>query len=135
MTEPMTDLRGAGMAKARVQGIAGKGRGLVATQALPAGAVIEIAPAVDLSSEDCDRLEATALGQYYFAHPDRDDRGLFIFGFASLVNHADDPNTEVVWQRNETHGWGAVLRTLRAVAAGEELTRRYACPPWFEVVR
>lgn len=131
----MTELMNPPAAAARLRVIPGKGRGVVAAAALRAGAVIEVAPTAELTSEDCDRLEDTALGPYYFAHPQHEDRGVFIFGLASFVNHADEPNTEVAWQRDETGEWRAVLRTVRAVAAGEELTRRYACPPWFEVVR
>ncbi|CAK0881788.1 unnamed protein product [Prorocentrum cordatum] len=53
-------------------------------------------------------------------------------GFASLHNHADPPNAEVMWERSERHG-GMVVGTfyaLKAVSQGEELFIHYGDKWW-----
>lgn len=53
-------------------------------------------------------------------------------GFASLHNHADPPNAEVMWERSERHG-GMVVGTfyaLRPVSQGEELFIHYGDKWW-----
>lgn len=112
----------------------GKGRGVFAATAFDAGALIDANACVALNSRDCMALEDTPLGQYYFAHPQNAEDGLFLLGAISLVNHADAPNAEISWRHESPLGWIAELRALRAIAPGEEITRRYVCPPWFEVV-
>jgi len=117
-----------------VRTTAGKGRGVFAAAAFDAGALIDANACVPLSNADCAAIENTPLGQYYFAHPQSAEDGLFLLGAISLVNHADAPNAEVSWRHESPLGWIAELRALRTIAPGEEITRRYVCPPWFEVV-
>lgn len=112
--------------------IPGKGRGLRAIGQLAPGEMIESAVTIALSSPDCDTIERTAIGEYYFAHPNDDQEGLVILGLASLCNHADVPNAEVRWRHEDGLGWIAELVALRAIGAGEEITRRYHCRPWFQ---
>lgn len=114
--------------------IAGKGRGVRALQGIAAGAVIEAAPTILLSSQDCELIERTPVGDYYFAHPENEEEGLVILGLASLANHAERPNAELRWRCQEQIGWIAELVALRPIAQGEEVTRRYRCQPWFRVV-
>eukprot|EP00439_Symbiodinium_sp_Y106_P062587 s1600_g9.t1 len=54
-------------------------------------------------------------------------------GFASLHNHAEDPNTEFSWEQRREHGRRLVGRfyTLRPVNKDEELFISYG-PKWFE---
>lgn len=110
-----------------------KGRGVQAVEAIAPGELLEVASTILLSSDECDRIEGTALGDYYFAHPANADDGLVVLGLASLCNHADDPNAEVYWEEVPGLGWVARLVALRPIAAGQEITRRYRCPPWFPV--
>lgn len=112
----------------------GKGRGLKAAGRILAGQVIAENPTILMNAEDCERAEATALGNYYFGHPENPDDGLFVLGAISLVNHADRPNARVDWRRDAA-GWTAILRAIKDIAPGEEITHRYRCPPWFGVVQ
>ena len=112
----------------------GRGRGLYATSAIAEGEVIERACSVPLTSEQCDRLEEIQpFGDYYFRHPESEDQGLMLLGLISLANHADAPNARVGFNQVEGIGWIAELVALRPIAAGEEITHRYRCPPWFPV--
>lgn len=116
----------------RIEALPGKGRGMVAAVPLEAGVAVARDHAVELAGEDCDLLERTALGAYYFAHPEDEDRGCLVFGPISLANHADLPSTALSWHRDPDLGLTVEMRTLRPVAAGEELTHRYRCPLWFD---
>ncbi|CAL1160296.1 unnamed protein product, partial [Cladocopium goreaui] len=53
-------------------------------------------------------------------------------GFASLHNHAEDPNTDFAWEQRREHGRRLVGRfwTLRPVQKGEELLISYGSS-WF----
>ncbi len=113
--------------------IPGKGRGVQAVEAIAPGELLELATTILLSSAECDRIEGTTMGDYYFAHPANTEEGLVVLGLASLCNHAEDPNAEVRWEEAPGLGWIAKLVSLRAIAPGEEVTRRYRCPPWFPV--
>ncbi|MFZ5608486.1 MAG: SET domain-containing protein-lysine N-methyltransferase [Pseudomonadota bacterium] len=119
--------------KFQILTIAGKGRGVAAAMPLHVGEVLEIAPTVLLNAEECSHVEQTALGNYYFAHPSSEDDGLIILGIASLLNHSETPNAEVTWCDDPHLGLIAVLRALKPIATGEEITRRYRCHPWFPV--
>lgn len=117
--------------RVRLGAAAGKGRGIFAAVAFSAGDAITEDATVELSAADCDALEPTTAGDYYFAHPEDPDRGLLVFGPSSLANHSGTPNATTGFRRDPALGWILVLTAARAIAAGEEVTRLYACPPWF----
>jgi hypothetical protein len=115
----------------RLARIAGKGRGLLASQAIPAGTEIERAPAVRLAAEDRAIIDRTALFPYCFADPAsfgfRDGArhaGFVAFGGLTFCNHAANPNAAVRWESDEVGLW-AVLQALRDIAEGEEITLFY----------
>lgn len=115
----------------RLARIAGKGRGLLASQAIPAGTVIERAPAVRLSAEDRAAVDRTALFPYCFADPATFGRteaaghATFVaFGALTFCNHAANPNAVVQWESDDAGPW-AVLEALRDIAEGEEITLFY----------
>ena len=97
----------------RPSGLPGAGLGLFARVDLPTGAELEVvgvlverdSPA-DLCSHfaDCHKF---MVGEKWL---------LVTLGFGGMVNHSDDPNTT-----HEVRGARVFLRTLRPVAAGEEL--------------
>ena len=109
-----------------------KGRGVFAAAPIAAGELLESAPTVELGRHDTDTIAGTILDNYYFAHPADPEGGLLVLGLSSLVNHADRPNAETTSRHVEGVGWLLELRALRAIAPGEELTRRYDCDLWFE---
>ncbi|MEZ5670673.1 MAG: hypothetical protein R3F55_25200 [Alphaproteobacteria bacterium] len=112
-----------------------KGRGVYATAAIAAGEVILCDCTIELSEADVVAVTPTAIDNYYFAHPAGDRLGLVVLGLASLCNHADAPSALTLTERDPELGWLVTLVAARAIAAGEEITRRYACPVWFEPAR
>ncbi len=115
-----------------IREVPGKGRGVFATQPIERGALIERTAVLAMPESELELVRQTQLSDYLFAWPLSDEIGEAIaFGRISLANHADVPNTE--YRRHLNQGlmdWVA----LRPIAAGEELTIRYACPLWFPAV-
>lgn len=120
--------------KAVVRAVRGKGRGIFATCAIGAGEVILVDPSIELSAEDCLALRPTLIEDYHFAHPEGEEKGLLVFGLSSLANHAELPTAITEYGHAPDIGWTITLRAARMLAAGDEITRRYACEPWFEPI-
>lgn len=121
--------------KARPGSAAGKGRGVFAAVDIEPGETVDVAPSIELDEHTCDRIAGTRVDDYYFRHPGDETAGLLVFGLPSLCNHSDHPNTETHCRHVPELGWLVALTASRAIRAGEEITRRYACPPWFEAAR
>lgn len=121
------------MLKAGASASAGKGRGVFATADIEAGELIDVCACVELDQQACARITGTPIDDYYFRHPADPECGLLVLGLASLCNHSDDPNTQTRYEHERSLGWLIVLAAARRIACGEELTRRYACPPWFPI--
>ena len=112
------------MSVVRAVTVEGKGRVVEVVQDIEAGQVLESSPAVVLSAEDRSAIDHTSLFPYYFVRPEKREIYL-IFGLASFCSHADEPNATVEWRRIGANLW-ADLTATRPIAAGEEVTIRYA---------
>jgi len=125
--------RGVSAGSIRAMAARGKGRGVFAVAAIACGEVVEQSCTIELGAQDCDYIQSTPIEDYYFAHPEDDNRGLMVLGLASLCNHSDTPNVDTTFVRDDDLGWIVLLTANKAIAAGAEITRRYACPPWFQI--
>lgn len=96
--------------------IPGAGFGVFARVDLPAGAVLEVIGVLVRRESVSDRCTHFADHHKFRVG----DRLLIPVGFGGLVNHSTTPNLDKV-----IDGDRVLLRTLRAVAAGEELFFRY----------
>lgn len=97
--------------------VPGAGRGLFARVDLPAGATLAVVGVLVRRDSPADACTAFADHHKFRVG---DDLLLIPTGFAGLVNHSPTPNLERL-----TDGDRVVFRTLRPVAAGEELFFRY----------
>src|ERR671914_2258180 len=105
-----------------IRRIPGKGRGLVATQHVPAGTEIVTCPVIVYDWTDAGRIEKTRLGDYNFRFGERGQRACIVLGVISLCNHAEAPNAEVVCREADE---AMTLVALEPIAAGEEISIRY----------
>ena len=101
-----------------------KGRGVIATEFISKGTVIEKSPVVVFPAEQRHILDKTEVFRYYFVRPaeygeSKEVGGYLVFGLASFCNHSDLPNTQVDWVENETGLW-AHLVALDDIQPGEE---------------
>ena len=96
-----------------------RGRGIFSTKAIKRGEVIERSPVILVPKKEGDRLLNSILGRYMF---ETDDNSRFVvaLGFASLINHDDNPNAEF-FVSSET----ITIKARRAIAKGVEVTHDY----------
>jgi uncharacterized protein len=109
-----------------------KGRGLFARTAMAPGELIEAAPVIVLSAEDCRTLDRTKLGHYYFhwdGDYDGDGRGALALGLIALCNHSGRPKARARRNHATEH---LELVALTPIAPGDEITIDYGCSLWFE---
>jgi len=111
-----------------IRTVEGKGRGVFSRREFVAGEVIETAPVIVLRDDQYELLNHTALRDYYFDWGA--DECAIPLGYSLIYNHADEPNAET---RRDLAGGTITFVARRSIAAGEEITHRYQCPPWFDV--
>ena len=103
----------------KVVPIEGKGRGVVATRRISAGTVVSECPFLTFPLGS---LDGTPIENHVWSD---EDASYLSLGVITLVNHSESPNCI-----SEIADGMDVLKTARAVGAGEELTIDYRtfCP-------
>lgn len=105
------------------------GRGVFAGRRFRPGDVLECCPILRVSARDRSRLQRTVLSGYVYQRSR--GAGAIALGLASLYNHSVEPNAECELVAEEET---LVVRALRTITAGEEITIRYTDESdlWFE---
>ena len=112
------------------------GRGVFTEEPLEAGTIIEISPVIVMSADDRKLLDKTLLHDYIFEWGESQQECAMALGYASLYNHLYQSNCE--YEMNFRKAM-ITIRTVRAIAAGEELFINYngdwnnEKPVWFDV--
>jgi SET domain-containing protein len=114
---------------------AGRGRGIFATQDIPAETVIETCPVIALPPKDLSHIERTELYNYFFKW---ENGGLAIcLGNGSIFNHSYAPNARY---DKEFDDMAIRFVAIRPIEAGEEITVNYNGNPhdqtriWFDTL-
>ena len=98
-----------------------KGRGVFATESIPAGSVIATCPVLVCSPADTGAISRTRLGEYQFRWADK-RQSCVAFGIVSLCNHDEAPNATLAPDpATDT----LALVAARVIVRGEEVTIRY----------
>jgi SET domain-containing protein len=108
--------------------IEGKGRGVFAQKHFARGEAIECAPVIVLPDDPWELLNRTSLKDHYLTWGEQ--ACAIALGFGSLYNYSYVPNAVMVRHLEEAY---FEMVALRDIEAGEEITFKYNCPPWFEV--
>lgn len=108
--------------------VPGKGRGIFARRAIPAGATIEVAPLSKFPGEISAERRRTEPG---WEHVFTWEPGVsaHVWGLVALYNHSPDPNVRV---DDGPEADTAMVVALRDIAAGEELCFDYG-EVWFDI--
>ena len=103
-----------------------KGRGVFTTEAIAKGKVIEISPVVVLSTKDRKHVEKTKLFNYIFEWGKSHKKAAVALGYISIYNHSYNSNCTYEMDFEEET---ITIRTVRAIAKGEELSINYNADP------
>lgn len=106
----------------KIELIPGMGRGLVATQDIPAGTVVVANHLHIFSMAETDDINLNyihSLRLYTFKYTDYND--CLCLGDGELFNHSDSPNVGYKLKHDEVLGDVMVFTTLNDVKAGEQL--------------
>ena len=112
-----------------------RGRGVFATVSIAAETVIEISPVLVLSKDDRAKAEETMLYNYVFEWGEAYEMGALGMGYISIYNHSYQSNC---YYEMDFENELMTIKTLRQIAAGEELFINYNAVPddttpiWFD---
>jgi len=99
-------------------------RGIIATEDMPKGIIIERCPVILFSHGQAKLLMQTLLKNYYFEWTK--EYIAIVLGYGSLINHSYKPNTEYF---NNYKAGEIVYRTYKPVRKNEELFVNYNGEP------
>jgi SET domain-containing protein len=97
------------------------GRGVFAAEEIDADEVVEICPVLVVPAAEIDALNETSLRDHWYGWGDDGDAAIAM-GHGSFYNHEPDPSC--IYEVHDVLD-ALVIRTTRAVVAGEELTIDY----------
>lgn len=99
-----------------------KGRGVFTTEPIEADTIIEISPVIVMSSEDRLHLDKTLLHDYIFEWGPDKSQCCMALGLIPIYNHSYTSNSDYYMDFEEQM---MVIKTVRDIAAGEEITINY----------
>lgn len=111
------------------------GRGVFTTIPLEADSIIEVSPVLVMGAEERLHLDKTRLHDYIFEWGPALDQCCTAWGYVSMYNHKFGSNCEYYMNFEKQI---IVIRTVRNIAAGEELFINYngdwddQSPLWFD---
>lgn len=114
-----------------------KGRGVFTKRGIPAGVVVECSPVIVMEQKDREYLDKTLLHDYIFEWGLKQDKCCMALGLIPIYNHSYESNCEYIMDYDKDQ---IEIKTVRPVAAGEELTINYNGDwnddkqIWFDVV-
>ena len=92
--------------KIKVTNVAGKGRGIIATEHIKKGEIIEYCPIVFLHDKEAEFFEAddTPLSFYYLTQT-AFNKHTFMLGYGALYNHSKDPNADIDYDTKDLQNY------------------------------
>ena len=117
-----------------------KGRGLVATEHIDEGSIVEVGHMLVLSEEDYIKIQDTLLYSYIFEW-ELDEAGkplTFALALSDIefINHSSNPNVEYTFDYLDK---AIIFKAIRDIEPDEEILFNYRChgrddwPLWFEI--
>ncbi|RYY49635.1 MAG: SET domain-containing protein-lysine N-methyltransferase [Chitinophagaceae bacterium] len=105
-----------------VAATASKGRGVFTSEAIEADTIIEISPVIVMSAKDRIELDKTLLHDYIFEWGPEKTGCCMALGLVPMYNHSYQSNADYFMDFEEAM---MVIKTVRNIAAGEEITINY----------
>ena len=111
--------------KIKVVDIKGKGRGVVATQDIKKGEIIEYCPIIFISDKEASFFEKenTFLNFYCLLQPET-KKSCIMLRYGFFYNHSKNPNAEVDYDIIELKNY-LFFKALKNIKSGKEITFDY----------
>ncbi len=106
----------------RIAEIPNKGRGVVTLKKIAIDTVVEHSPVIVMDAAARQLLDQTTLHDYIFVWGNNEDECCMAQGYVSIYNHAVGSNCEYFMNFDDNT---MQIKTVRDIAAGEELTINY----------
>lgn len=106
----------------RIAEIPNKGRGVVTLKKIAKDTVVEHSPVIVMDAVARQLLDQTTLHDYIFVWGNNEDQCCMAQGYVSIYNHAIGSNCEYFMNFDDNT---MQIKTVRDIAAGEELTINY----------
>ena len=106
----------------RIAEIPNKGRGVVTLKKIAKDTVVEHSPVIVMDAAARQLLDQTTLHDYIFVWGNNEDECCMAQGYVSIYNHAVGSNCEYFMNFDDNT---MSIKTVRDIAAGEELTINY----------
>ena len=102
-----------------------KGMGVVATEDIKVGEIIETCPVVFISKEEVEffEKEKTPLKFYYLIESDT-NKFCLMLGYGSIYNHSITPNADVEYNYDKAERY-VFFRAIKNIKTGEEIMFDY----------
>jgi SET domain-containing protein len=107
-----------------------KGRGVIATDFIPSGTLLEVAPVIRITKKETDIIAKTVLDTYVFDWQEEPYDSAILLGIVFLVNHSGKPNAKF---ERDFEAQTMRLNAIKDINKMEEITIDYNCELWFEV--
>ena len=111
--------------KIKVINIKGKGRGVVATQDILKGEIIECCPIIPISKKEADFLENESENlKYYYLFQYAINKYCIMLGYGSIYNHNTNHNADVDYDEKEHKNY-LFFEATKDIKIGEEIVMDY----------
>ena len=108
-----------------VRKVPGKGRGVFAGRLFQKGEIIEVCPAIPLTSDEANACGDTILDDYFFAWGEDEEDYSILLGYGGLYNNSSNPNATYIKRLRKLE---MVFKALRDIKKGEEILIDYNWP-------
>jgi len=112
--------------KIKIIDIKGKGRGVVATEDIAKGEIIETCPIIFISKREAEMIEKLSdVLEYYYLWQYTIDKFCIMFGYGSMYNHSkENPNADIDFDTENPKNY-LMFEAIKDIKAGEEIAMDY----------
>jgi SET domain-containing protein len=111
--------------KIKIIDVQGKGRGVVATEDIKSGEIIEICPIIFISEEEVNFIKnSSEILKYYYLWQYAINKYCLMLGYGSIYNHSLAPNADVDYNTQSPENY-LTFQAIKDIKTGEEILIDY----------
>lgn len=111
--------------KIKIADVKGKGRGVIATENIFKGEVIEYCPIIPISNNEVSFFKNESENiKYYYLFQYAINRHCIMLGYGSIYNHSKYPNADVDYDVREPKNY-LLFEAIKDIKPGEEISIDY----------